>query len=242
MGGGRLFFIYNTPLISGIRRFVMKKTLKVLGLLAVAAALFIGCKNNADEGSGEKNIQEDLFDATELTETATTYEFTDGEWTYRHIVERDDMIDATQIEFTVKDKDLDLSKSVTYIMLQKGTMPDEATDAQIAAAKKQGYKVDGKEYSLYREYDLVALNEKANKDADFAKKIEDAMSKESNEAPDPEVMAYIQGMMYLMALEPGHSVPSGTKTNSEKSKYYCFEEENSSKHGKITEKTYIAKK
>lgn len=80
----------------------MKKTLKVLGLLAVAAALFIGCKNNADEGSGEKNIQEDLFDATELTETATTYEFADGDWTYRHIIERDDMIDATQIEFSVK--------------------------------------------------------------------------------------------------------------------------------------------
>ena len=220
----------------------MKKTLKVLGLLAVAAALFIGCKNNADEGSGEKNIQEDLFDATELTETATTYEFADGDWTYRHIIERDDMIDATQIEFTVKNEDLDLSKSVTYIMLQQGTMPDEATDAQIEAAKKQGYKVDGKKYSLYREYDLVALNKKAETDADFAKKIADAMSKDSNEAPDPEVMAYMQGMMYLMALEPGRSVPSGTKTNSEKSKYYCFEEENSSKHGKITEKTYIAKK
>ena len=220
----------------------MKKTLKVLGLLAVAAALFIGCKNNADEGSGEKNIQEDLFDATELTETATTYEFADGDWTYRHIIERDDMIDATQIEFTVKNEDLDLSKSVTYIMLQQGTMPDEATDAQIEAAKKQGYKVDGKKYSLYREYDLVALAKKAESDSAFQKKIADAMSKESNEAPDPEVMAYIQGMMYLMALEPGRSVPSGTKTNSEKSKYYCFEEENSSKHGKITEKTYIAKK
>ena len=219
----------------------MKKTLKVLGLLAVAAALFIGCKNNADEGSGEKNIQEDLFDATELTETATTYEFADGDWTYRHIIERDDMIDATQIEFTVKDKGVDISKSVTYIMLQQGTMPEGTPKEQIEAAEKKGYKVDGNKYSLYKEFDLVALDEKANKDADFAKKIEDAMSKESNEAPDPEVMAYLEGMITLMALESGKA-PSDTKTNSDKTKYYCFEEENSSSHGKITEKTYIAKK
>ena len=218
----------------------MKKTLKVLGLLFVAAALFAGCKNNADDE--QKNIQEDLFDATELTETATTYEFADGDWTYRHITERDDMIDAEQIEFTVKDEDLDLSKSITYIMLLQGTMPDEVTDAQIEAVKKQGYKVDGNKYSLYKEYDLVTLYKKAESDSAFQQKIADAKSKDSNEAPDPEVLAYVNGMFALMALEPGQSIPSGTKTNSEKSKYYCFEEENSSKHGKITEKTYIAKK
>ena len=218
----------------------MKKTLKVLCLLFVAAALFAGCKNNADDE--QKNIQEDLFDSTELTETATTYEFADGEWTYRHITESEDMIDAAQIEFTVKDEDLDLSKSVTYIMLQQGTMPEGTPKEQIEAAEKRGYKVDGNKYSLYKEYDLVALNKKAESDSAFQQKIADAMSKDSNEAPDPEVVAYVEGMFALMALEPGHSIPSGTKTNSDKSKYYSCKEENSSKNGKITEKTYIAKK
>lgn len=126
--------------------------------------------------------------------------------------------------------------------MQTGTMPDGATDEQIAAAKKQGYKVDGNKYSLYKEYDLVALNKKAESDSAFKQKIADAMSSESEQAPDPEVVAYVEGMFALMALEPGNSIPSGTKTNSEKSKYYCLKEENSSKHGKITEKTYIAKK
>ena len=224
----------------------MKKTLKVLGLLAVAAALFIGCKNNADEGSGEKNIQEALFDPADLTVDATTLELSDGEWTYRHITERDDMVDATQIEFTVKDKGVDISKSVTYIMLQQGTMPEGTPKEQIEAAEKKGYKVDGNKYSLYKEFDLVALNEKANKDADFAKKIADAidaMSKESNEAPDPEVMAYLEGMITLMALESGKA-PSDTKTNSDKTKYYSFDDGSNDKESnhKATETIYIAKK
>ncbi len=217
----------------------MKKTLKVLGLLAVAAALFAGCKNNADEGSGEKNIQEDLFDATELTETATTYEFADGDWTYRHFIERDDMIDATQIEFSVENDDLNMKKSITYISMITGTMPDEATEAQIEAAKKQGYKIDGKKYSLYKEYDLVALAKKAESDSAFQQKIDDLQSSESNEAPDPEVLAYVEGMFAIMALEPGHSIPSGTKTNSDKSKYY--NERHVTGKETYSEKTYIAK-
>ena len=43
----------------------MKKTLKVLGLLAVAAALFVGCKQNVEE-PGKKDIQGEFLEVSEV--------------------------------------------------------------------------------------------------------------------------------------------------------------------------------
>ncbi len=86
----------------------MKKITKVLGLLVVAAMLFVGCSpstgNNNDNGGNNGNDSKDsvddgvndsssktvdfdtpLFDENSLTEDVDAIELSDGIWIYRRI-------------------------------------------------------------------------------------------------------------------------------------------------------------
>lgn len=218
----------------------MKKTLKVLGLLAVAATLFVGCKNNTDEGSGEKNIQEALFDPTDLTVDATTFKSADGEWTYRRINEGKDMVAAEQVEYTITKGKWDASKATTYIDSIVGTIPAGTTDEVKEAYKAMGYKIEGDKGSFYKEYDILALTEKYSSDAEFAAKVVAAADK-GGKIEDPEVNAYVTCLKIFNKLEDGESVPTGTKTNDDNSKYYCKEEKPNSNGTKTIITTYVAK-
>jgi hypothetical protein len=212
----------------------MKKTLKVLGLLVVAAALFAGCKNNADDE--QKNIQDALFDPTELTVDTRTLEFSDGNWVFRFIEEEDDVLNSKQMEFKVSNNQIVTTESITYITYECMPIPEGTPEEMKEAAKELGYKIDGNTATLYKEYDYVELVRKSQTDADFQAKVR-AYENDEMEIPDPEVEAYYYGTMFMVELSFG-SMPAGTKTNSDKTKYYCLR---TNSHDNSTSKIYIAK-
>lgn len=215
----------------------MKKILKALGLLLVAAAMFAGCKKDADDE--QKNIQEALFDPAELTLNASVLEFSDGRWIFRQIVEREDedINGADQIEFTVSNNTFNTNESIPYISSVSGTIPDGTTEEEIEALKKEGYKINGNKYSAYVEYDLAELIKKAQTDAEFQERIT-TYSNKTSDGIDPEYAAYRNGTRTLNQLFSGNT-PSGIKTNNDKSKYY-YERHVTGKET-FSEKTYLAK-
>ena len=143
----------------------MKKTLKVLGLLAVAAALFIGCKNNADEGSGEKNISEPLFNVEDLTEDADTIETEDGEWTFRKTSSGDRAgygkeENSEELVFVIKNGAIDHNADFKYIFCSKITTTEPLSEADKAMAKKMGYTDIGTNTATYyKEIDAAKMKE-----------------------------------------------------------------------------------
>ncbi|SFJ07470.1 hypothetical protein SAMN04487775_1148 [Treponema bryantii] len=222
----------------------MKKTLKVLGLLAVAAALFVGCKQNVEE-PGKKDIQGELFDPSDLTVTATKYVLSDGSWSYRYVYESGEDTMAEQVDFSISNGSWNAEAATTYISSAEMTIPEDATEEEKQEVIAMGMEINGNKATYYKEFDILALANKVNSDAEFRSKVLayveyiSSSSHSSDFVPDPEAAAYVQTTSLLMGL-PGADVEPGTKTNAEKSKYYFTDSE--THNGKTyTTKIYLAK-
>ena len=180
----------------------MKKTLKVLGLLAVAAAMFTGCKQNVEEPAPAPSIDGELFSEDDVTVPATNgIELSDGKWTFRAINKSDDSSMAGELIFNAKNGSIDqTSTDITFKFSSKGTISGNPTDAEIEAAKEQGYTFDGNTYSLYKEFDYQAL------------------AKYMQENPHDQI-TNVASFMYMAVSMPS-SAPGTWTTNSDKTKFF----------------------
>lgn len=199
----------------------MKKTIKLLGLLFVAAMLFAGCANGSSSSDSTPNINEALFSADDVTVAATKYELADGKWIYRAVGKSDIDANSEHFEFTLKNGKVDTSADADkkYITSTSGTLPANADEATIAAAKAQGYTIDGNKYTYTKEYDKAAINKLFEKAAANP-------SATSGKVTDPDMVAYIK---IKSAIEKANymnnsSTPTGCKTNAEKTKYLWTKE------------------
>ena len=217
----------------------MKKTLKVLGLLVVAAALFAGCKNNADEGSGEKNIQEALFDKADATKDAEKVNYTDGNWTMRCITTVENpfitkWVEAKELNFEIDGKKAG-GTDLTYIESGIVVAKEDFDEENIAKAKENGFtNISGKEATYYRECD-------AKKYLELSEKFDDKDESDIAEEDKIDYMVYSNvgyGLMSAMMLRDGNYFDD-FKSNEDGTKYYGKKSE---KKSGMTQEYYIMKK
>ncbi len=93
----------------------MKKTIKMLGLLLVAAAMFAGCKNAPAETSSNKSP---LFPAGDTPVTMTAIDFfhtdlADGTWSFKRVSEYSGSTDVDEYTFTKNGSTLTITKGAT---------------------------------------------------------------------------------------------------------------------------------
>ena len=182
----------------------MKKTTKVLSLLFVAAAMFMGCKQNAPEEPGKPDLTGDLFSPEETTVDATTVTLSDGSWTIRTVNKGSTMEMAEELDCTVTNNAIDETADFTYKFSQSGTIPEEATAEMIAAYKEMGWEIDGNKGSFYKSY---TKNELVELDA-----------KESKNDMEETILSSFDRFITNASQR---SRWSGWKTNSDNTKYYC---------------------
>ena len=192
----------------------MKKTIKLLGLLFVAAMLFAGCANGSSSSDSSSNINEPLFSADDVTLAATKYELADGKWVFREIDKDADSESVQHFEFSLKNGQVDTSADKKFISSQSGTMPEGTPQASIDAAKAQGYKIDGNKYTYTKEYDNDAITK-------LFQKYAATTTLTSGRNADPDALAYnrITSAIYKANNMNNSTAPSGCKTNAEKTKY-----------------------
>ena len=189
----------------------MKKTVKVLSLLFVAAALFMGCKQNVEEPAPAPSIDGELFSEDEVTVPATNgIELSDGKWTFRAINKSDDSSISSmagELIFNAKNGSIDqTSEDLTFKCSMKGTIPEGATEAELAKAKEEGYTIDGNSYSIYKEFDYQSLIEYLQENID-----------ESGDSDDP-IASW--AMFMTSAVSNPSRAPGSWKTNSDKTKFF----------------------
>ena len=103
----------------------MKKTIRMMGLLLVAAGfLFTSCdflQKAADAAKDETpDLEEELFDASELTEDVDKIELSEGKWIYRSSTkDKDKGTVAQQIDFSV-DSSKKVKSGYTYRIYADG--------------------------------------------------------------------------------------------------------------------------
>ena len=205
----------------------MKKTVKVLGLLLVAAAMFTGCKQNVEEPAPAPSIDGELFSEDDVTVPVTNgVELSDGKWTFRAINKSDGSSISSmagELIFNAKNGSLDqTSEDLTFKCSMKGTIPEGATEAELAKAKEEGYNIDGNSYSIYKEFDCQSLKEYLQGKVD-----------ESGDSDDPIASC---AMFMRKAVSDPSSAPGSWKTNSDKTKFFMT----STSHGS-TMSYYLAK-
>ena len=186
----------------------MKKTVKVLGLLLVAAAMFTGCKQNVEEPAPAPSIDGELFSKEDTTVTASAVELSDGNWTFRLVAKDDDETGAGELTFTAANGGLDATKDFTFKFSQKGTIPAGTTEEDKEEAKAAGYTFDGDKYSFYKEFDAKSLTEYMS------------------ENPDDDITDCAE-MMLMIVTNPSVSANSSVpiKTNSDKTKFFAEQTE-----------------
>lgn len=208
----------------------MKKTLKVLGLLAISAVLFMGCKKDA--GDSKKDISGDLFSADELTVDASQLTLSDGSWTYREVEEEEDTKDALHVEFTVKNGTLDEQADIYVISSKSGTIPEGVSEEEIASQKKIGYSVDGNKYSYYREVSKKEteqkIAEKMQADPNWGTNIQQAARNGNlDDIDESDISLFADYMTVVEAIDEVERLSSRSlnwKTNEAQSKYYAIRE------------------
>jgi len=162
----------------------MKKITKVLGLLVVAAMLFVGCSpstgNNNDNGGNNGNDSKDsvddgvndsssktvdfdtpLFDENSLTEDVDAIELSDGIWIYRRI-DTDYYLnnkEKSQLEFSYKNGQIDNSKDgiLNFYFSWSFTLPDDADEELKTKLKNLGFIIEGNNYSISKQYNKEEL-------------------------------------------------------------------------------------
>ncbi len=213
----------------------MKKTLKVLGLLLVAATMFTGCKKDADDG--EKNIQEALFDKAEATKNADKVNYTDGSWTLRFISTTENpyvtkFIVARELNYKFNGNTLD-ETAFSYVESGIVVAKEDFSEEDKANAKNEGFtNFSGKEATYYRECNYEKYVELYEK---FGDKDEDQIADEDK----IDYMLYSNvnyGMMAAMMLGSGQNFDE-FKSNDAGTKYYGKRSRSSG----TTEEYYIVK-
>ena len=152
----------------------MKKITKVLGLLVVAAMLFVGCSpstgNNNGNGGNNGNDGKDsvvdfdtaLFDENSLTEDVDAIELSDGTWNYRRIddyYDWDNRIVKYQLNFSYKNGQIDKSNEGIYnfSITISGDLPNDADEEFKTKLKNLGCVIEGNNYSISKQYDKAQL-------------------------------------------------------------------------------------
>ena len=202
----------------------MKKTLKVLGLLLVAAAVFTGCKKDTDDGP--RDIAAPLFDETELTGTATKVELKNAKWNIRRvkIEEEEGMTEKAGSEITcsiTSSGRVDLSADFDFV---KTDIIEFTVDlgAYKEMLESEGYEVNGKTASACWEMNKAKL----------AELLEKYPTQSDADESDPDVIAYYQCEEFCDKIyyrESSTNYFDSIKTNSDKSKYYAEEDDGAKK-------------
>ncbi len=152
----------------------MNKITKVLGLLVVAAMLFVGCSpstgNNNDNGGNNGNDGKDsvvdfdtaLFDENSLTEDVDAIELSDGTWNYRRIddyYDWEDRIVKYQLNFSYKNGQIDKTDKGIYnfSITISGTLPNDTSEELKTKLKKLGWLIEENNYSISKYYDKAQL-------------------------------------------------------------------------------------
>lgn len=210
----------------------MKKTLKVLGLLLVAAAVFTGCKKDTDDGP--RDIAKPLFDETELTGTATSVDLKNAKWNIRRvkIVEEEGMTEKVGYEITcsiTSSGEVDTSSDFDFVGTAIMEFPQDIPAIYKQYYEAAGYEINGKTASACWEMNkakLAELQEKYPTQADA-------------DESDPDVIAYYEFHDFCNKIENREGTTyyfDSITTNEDKSKYYAEEVESSS-----TKKWYFSK-
>ena len=139
----------------------MKKTIKVLGLLLVAAAMFTGCDFGKAEEKAEGDLCEPLFDLSETKLTTVSIELSDGDWTYREYDKSNDSVISFNFYFSVKNGKVDLKKDFHCV---EQRLYSEASTYIVDSLISGGY--EGDELFWYREADKADIQKYMNKDVD----------------------------------------------------------------------------
>ena len=156
----------------------MKKSVKKLGLLFVAAMLFIGCSpstgnNNGNNGkdpaagggkdsSTTVDFDTALFDENSLTEDVDAIELSDGTWNYRRIddyYDWDNRIVKYQLNFSYKNGQIDNSNEGIYnfSITISGNLPNDADEEFKTKLKNLGCVIEENNYSISKQYDKAQL-------------------------------------------------------------------------------------
>lgn len=201
----------------------MKKTIKALWLLLIAATIFTGCSfgNSAaeetaktkEEKSKEENLCKALFSTSNTKVKTFKFELEDGKWTFREWSKDTDTgrNESINVSFTLTDGKTDLDKKMEIIHQVKYTK--DIPSSVVEKLKKEGYDKytdqhwykktsDKDKIKEIAALDIVYNSEdvaKYNNLSDFEKAIFDA----THDIP-----------------ENGDTRLVEFKTNSEKNKYY----------------------
>jgi len=203
----------------------MKKTLKVLGLLVVAAAMFTGCKKDTDDGP--RDIAKPLFDESELTVNATSFELENAKWTIRQVDADDEGIQREGAEITcsiTSTGDPDTSVDFDFVATGIVEAPGELNSTQKEMLEAVGYTVSGKTASYCYEVNKKKYDELCEKYKNVSEL----------DPTDHDLMAALRvtGMLDTIGGLDSDDFDS-IKTNADKSKYYA-----TNHHG---EKWYFSK-
>lgn len=136
----------------------MKKTIKMLGLLLVAAAMFLSCAQQAPE-ENKASKKDGLFPAGDTTIAMNSGEFQninlpDGTWSFKFVNDESTNNGGTlwieELTFTKTGTTRTITKGYKY---QEGKIPANTPQAQIDAAVAQGYKINGDSYTYSKDWD-----------------------------------------------------------------------------------------
>ncbi len=199
----------------------MKKIIKMLGLLLLAAMVFTSCNQQSkeDKDDEKKNIIKPLFDVEDLTVPAAKIEMADGDWVVREVNKQGTQAD--QLKFTMKDSAIDESEDakLTYIVNKSATLPDDTPEEEFERGKKLGLELDGNDYYFYKEYnkeEIATLMAKINADKTLLNKKPDDQ--------DTMVAKVLYKAMTNIKHINGYAIKDG-KTNEDKTKYYFEDKE-----------------
>ncbi|WP_338369441.1 hypothetical protein [Treponema bryantii] len=156
-----------------------------MGLIVVAAMLFVGCSpstgnnngnggNNGNDGkdsaddvvndSSSKTVDFDtaLFDENSLTVDVDAIEMSDGTWNYRRIddyYDWEDRIVKYQLNFSYKNGQIDKTDKGIYnfSITISGTLPNDTSEELKTKLKKLGWLIEENNYSISKYYDKAQL-------------------------------------------------------------------------------------
>ena len=202
----------------------MKKILKALGLLLVAAAMFAGCKKDTEEGP--RDLATPLFDKSELTEPAAYVDLKNAKWNIRMtgIGEECESVsykDGCEITCSINslgkvDEDADFNFVETLIEEFAGGIPSDIKEECNAC----GYEINGNTTSVCWELSKAKYTEFYEKYSSLS---------EADES-DPDYIPCCRFADFLKKLNKrdgaaySYKFDAGTiVTNADKSKYYAEE-------------------
>ena len=196
----------------------MKKTIKMLGLVFVAACLFAGCANssdsNDDKSSASKNLTKPLFDKDELTENVSIIDLADGKWIYRTVAEYEDSTTISdEFSFTVKDMKVDESADYSYKCAYKSKIPADFTEEDKAMYKENGFTFEGAYMIQNDSYSKAEIQHPAPENAHIPGNVNYIISK-INELPQNK------GGNYKTNSDNTQYYYSGTGTKESEGKWY----------------------